>query len=107
MTSILYAYDLYAKEASKTEKFTPTEEVKQAVYIIVAALLLEVLILIFAIRAIFMCQNAGKWNILISILLILALFVPYIGLPLAVLLMIYANVACPRTATQPMRLRFV
>jgi uncharacterized integral membrane protein len=96
---------MYMKETSTKEKFTPTEEVKQVMYVLVAALLLEILILIFAIRAIFMCQNAGKWNVLVSILLILALFVPYVGLPLAVLLMIYANVACKSGLTAPLRLR--
>ena len=101
MTSALFAYDMYMKETNKVEKFTPTDEVRQAMYIIAAALLIEIMILVFAIRAVFMCQNAGKWNVLISILLIFGLFVPYVGIPLAILLIIYANVACGSGISRP------
>jgi uncharacterized integral membrane protein len=80
-----------------TTKSVSTNDMKRALYVIIAALILDILLLIFGIRAIFMCQNAGKWNVYISILLILGLFVPYFSVPLAIILIIYANVACKST----------
>jgi uncharacterized membrane protein YphA (DoxX/SURF4 family) len=82
------------------------KDVKRAIYIIIAALIIEILILVFAIRAIFMCQNAGKWNVYVSILLIVGLFLPYVGLPLAIIMIIYANVACKSAGSLRMRMRY-
>jgi uncharacterized membrane protein YphA (DoxX/SURF4 family) len=77
-----------------TTKTVSDKDIKRAMYVIIAALIIDILILIFGIRAIFMCQNAGKWNVYISVLLILGLFVPYLSIPLAIFLIVYANVAC-------------
>jgi hypothetical protein len=96
MISYKYVMDAYNKKEAFDGSFSEEEKelFRNMIVIIMIAVLIEVLLLIFGIRAIFMCQNVGKWNVLISILLIISLFTPYIGGFLAILLIIYASVAC-------------
>lgn len=101
MISYKYLLDAYKQKERFSQKDgqieisdEEKELFKSMIVIIIIAVMIEVLLLIFAIRSIFMCQNAGKWGVLISILLILSLFMPYIGGFIAILLIIYASVSC-------------
>jgi hypothetical protein len=110
MSTTYAAYAMLMKEkfepSSNTTATPSDKDLKRAIYIIIAALIIEILLLIFAIRAIFMCQNAGKWNVYVSVLLILGLFLPYVGLPIAILLIIYANVACKSTTLRMRMMKY-
>lgn len=77
----------------KTEHYdenTPKDLVRRVEIILLTALILDILLLIFAIRAIFKC----RWSAPISILLIFSLFIPYVGFIMAISLIIYAQISC-------------
>ena len=69
--------------------------IQQFLLIFMILLILDIILIYFTIKSILLCQRAGKWNTLVSILLILVcLFVPGIGFILSIFLIIYAKMTC-------------
>ena len=64
------------------------------VTIVILLLLINILFLIWAIRSIFKCQAIKKWSVWVSVVLVLMLFMPYIGFAFGIAVIIYASMLC-------------
>ena len=62
---------------------------RDLIVLVVVAVIIDLVVLIFAIHYILECAKNNKWNPLITLLLIMMLFLPGIGGALAIAIIIY------------------
>ena len=101
-------FEMYSEKYTEDNKNNEKASafVRNFLLIMALTILISIALLIWSIVSIFRCQSAGKWNGWVSAALVVSLFMPYIGLPIAIGMIIYAQVVCRQSAEKNV-LRFI